>query len=329
MIKLSVLKKYYFPLDQTLGGEMKSQIFSLAVILLIFTQAVLGAEKSKSSQRALSQSKASSSANLRVNSVKTKSAIGTSGLESLYGFLEFRPSYTSVQGEIHTENTAEVGYKIAPTLKTGYVQYFSTNLMSNLGTTLGLNPTANDGFAYFKAKDVWQSPDKHLSASYQLRLLTPTDPSKAQAGYITSFRNQFLLTYKFNELVSVDLSYHPILHAYSKAGITTSKGTLQANPGSDHQFVLQPTFHPTSQLTVLVPVVYQVTHFKQMDGASNSSAWRKLVTFWPEIDYEINPMHTVGIAYYTDNLISDYGSGLNLSNGFRNGVTQLVWGINL
>lgn len=314
---------------------MKLQLFSVLAILAI-AHPVFSADKNKTSQRATSQSKASTSANVRFNSVKSKNTtgstsavLGTSGVESIYGFLEFRPSYTSVLGEAHTENTAEVGYKIAPTLKTGYVQYFSTNLMSNMSATQGLNLSANDGFLYFKAKEFWQTPDKHLSASYQFRLITPTDSNKSNAGFITSVRNQFLLTYKFNELVSLELSYHPILHAYNKAGILNSKGLPQANPAFDQQVVLQPVFHPINNVTVVLPVVYQLTHFKQMSGASNSSSWKKFITFWPEIDYDINPMHTVGIAYYTDNLISEYGSGLNLSNGFKNGVAQLVWGINL
>lgn len=315
---------------------MKVQFFSVTVLVLGLVQPALKADTTKTGQRATSQNRASNSANIRFNGIKSKNGsgassavLGTSGLEALYGFLEFRPSYTSIQGEAHTENTAEVGYKIAPTLKTGYVQYFSTNLMSNMSNTQGLNLTANDGFLYFKAKEVWQSPDKHLSASYQFRVITPVDKTKVQSGFITSLRNQFLLTYKFNDFVNVDLSYHPILHAYNKVGIVSSKGTLQANPAFDHQFVLQPVIHPLNNVTVLFPLVYQVTHYREMVGATNSSSWKKFITFWPEVDYDINPMHTVGLAYYTDNLISEYGSGLNLSNGFKNGVVQLVWGINL
>ncbi len=318
---------------------MKFNFFvSVAVVALGVAPSVLRGETTQSirSVQRASLQKASTSVNVRVHN-KAKSSLSnsssavlaSSGLEALYGFLEFRPSYNDVQKEAHSENTAEVGYKMAPNLQVGYVQYYNVNLINSSPTTQGLNLLANDGFAYFKAKEIWQSPDKHLSASYQLRLFTPTSQKKFQEGYITSVRNQFLLNYKFNNFVSVDLSYHPILHVYNKAGSLDSKGLWQASPSFNHQWIFQPVIHPAANFTFVFPVVYQVTQYKQFAGAANSQKWKKSLSFSPELDYEVNSMHTVGIAFYTESVMSEYGRGFDFSSGFKTGTAQLVWGINL
>jgi hypothetical protein len=310
-----------------------SLLLALLAVSSVFAEAKLKTA-GISGQRVAAQSTGSVQS-LRINGKKTSSSttstsiLSQSVFQSVFGFLEFRPSYTSVAGEFHSENTAEVGYKLNPSLKLGYVQYYSTNLMSNVASTQGLNLVPNDGFVYFKAKDIWQSKNQKWAASYQLRFLTPTDSAKYQAGFITSFRNQFKIAYKYNDFVSSDLSYIPILHAYSRAGLIDSKGVSKANPTFDHEFVLNHDFHPAGNITISLPLIYQVTSYNQFGGAQNSGRSKKTVIFWPELDYDINPMHTVGIAYYTDNCISAYGSGLDLSNGFKNGVVQLIWGINL
>jgi hypothetical protein len=319
---------------------MSPSRFSFLSIAVMFLSVVGLAEVNRantsSAKATSSQSRSAISSSLRTNTIKSKNGSGSTsalasatGLESLYGYLEFRPSYTTKVGEIHTENTADVGLKIMPTMKAGYLQWFSTNLISNLPTTQGLNLTANDGFFYFKAKDILKSKDEKWIAAYQLRLLTPTDSTKVKAGYLTTIRNQFQISYKYNDFIKTDLEYRPMVHVYNRASVQGSDGTVASNPAFDHQFVLNQEIHPAEKLTLYLPVVYQITTFRQEAGAANSGRWKKLMIFLPELDYEINPMHTIGISYYTDNLISAYGSGLNLSSGFEKGVVQLVWGINL
>jgi|GEM_PF-1645776 len=292
--------------------------------------------KTSSTKASPSQSRAAVSSNLRPNLTKSKNAssstsalVSATGIESLYGYLEFRPSYTTKIGEIHTENTADAGFKIAPNMKLGYAQWFSTNLISNLPSTQGLNLTANDGFFYFKARDVWKSSNEKWMAAYQLRLITPTDRNKFKAGYVTTIRNQFQISHKYNDFFKTDFDYRPILHVYNRASVAGLNGAVAANPAFDHQFVLNQEIHPAEKFSLYLPLIYQLSTFRQDAGVTSPGNWRKLMIFWPELDYEINPIHTVGISYYTDNLISAYGSGLDLSNGFQKGVAQLVWGINL
>jgi hypothetical protein len=340
MIKLHVAKEVpSLGIDRGRGNEMAAFRCLATLVVTLLSLSNVFADDSIKTGKGLGQRVAAQRSgiaqSLRISGKKTSSSASSTSLlsnsvaQSVFGFLEFRPSYTSVVGEFHSENTAEVGYKLNPSMKLGYVQYYSTNLMSNIASTQGLNLIANDGFAYFKAKDVWQSKDQKWAASYQLRFLTPTDSIKHQAGFITSFRNQFKIAYKYNDFVSSDLSYIPILHAYSRAGLIDSHGVSKANPTFDHEFVLNHDFHPAGNITISLPLIYQVTSYNQFSGAQNSGRSKKTVIFWPEIDYDINPMHTVGLAYYTDNCISAYGSGLDLSNGFKNGVVQLIWGINL
>lgn len=253
-----------------------------------------------------------------------------SGIEPIYGYLEFRPSYTTNVGEFHTENTAEVGYKFRPNLKAGYVQFYNTNLMNSSGTTTGLNLSVKDGYFYFKAKNLWESSDKHLAVNYQLRLLTPTNSVKYAAGYRNTIRNQFSASYSYNDNIKTELSYNPMFHIYTKDGaFNSSTGLLSANPYFDHQFSLTQEFHPGAKWTVSLQLLYQLTSYREFLGAGNSGRWRKQMYFSPELDYEINPVHTIGVSFYTDNLISDYASGTTFSNGFKFGVAQLVWGINL
>jgi hypothetical protein len=340
MIKLHVAKEFpSLGIDRGRGNEMAAFRCLATLVVTLLSLSNVFADDSIKTGKGLGQRVAAQRSgiaqSLRISGKKMSSSASSTSIlshsvaQSVFGFLEFRPSYTSVVGEFHSENTAEVGYKLNPSMKLGYVQYYSTNLMSNIASTQGLNLIVNDGFAYFKAKDVWQSKDQKWSASYQLRLLTPTDANKSQAGFITSLRNQFKISYKYNDFVSTDFTYIPILHGYSKTGLIDSKGVSRANPTFDHQLVLNHDFHPASNITISLPLIYQVTSYNQFAGAANSGRFKKTIIFLPEIDYDINPMHTVGFAYYTDNCISAYESGLSLSNGFKNGVFQLVWGINL
>ncbi|NBO24921.1 MAG: hypothetical protein EBU93_06790 [Chlamydiae bacterium] len=132
-----------------------------------------------------------------------------------------------------------------------------------------------------------------------------------------------------NENVKTELSYNPILEIYTKDGSINTSGVANANPSFDHQFVLTQEFHPAPKYTLSLQLLYQLVSYRQFAGAANSGRWRKQMYFSPELDYEINPIHTIGLSFYTDNLVSDYGSGSTFSNGFKFGVAQLVWGINL
>ncbi len=320
---------------------MTKQSF-LAAVVILATVPILAMAESKSAstsipQKVATKDKTVAASTLRTNAVKLKTStnlasaasISPSGLESLYGYLEFRPSYISNQGEFHAENTAEVGYKLNPTMKMGYVQWYSNNLKSNLVSTSGVGLIPNDGFFHFKASNIWQSEDKHWSAAYQLRVFAPTTSSKYKAGHYTSFLNRLNIAFKLNDYFKTDLSYAPILHGYSKAGMINSTGVGTANPAFEQQFILNNEFHPAANFTFSLPIVYQVTNNRQFAGAANSDKWKKSLSFWPELDYDINPVHTVGISYYTDNCISSLGNGFDLSNGIRQGVVQLVWGINI
>lgn len=320
---------------------MTKQSF-LAAVVILATVPILAMAESKSAstsipQKVATKDKTVAASTLRTNAVKLKTStnlasaasISPSGLESLYGYLEFRPSYISNQAEFHGENTAEVGYKLNPTMKMGYVQYYSNNFKNNLLSTQGPSLTADDGFFHFKASNIWQSEDNRWTAAYQLRFLTPTTTSKYKAGYYTSFRNQFNIAFKLNDYFKTDFTYTPILHGYSKAGTIDSTGISNANPAFEQQWVLNNEFHPAANFTFSFPIIYRLTNNREFVGAANSNKWKKSLSFWPELDYDINPVHTVGISYYTENCISSLDNGFDFSSGLKQGVVQLVWGINL
>jgi hypothetical protein len=343
MIKLHVLEKrsVFRGLSQFEGGLMKSRFFKSAIVIAILTSAWAGAEDMNTASRSSSPGpRLASNPRSKVNNLGTAEELSTSssstgvlssasGIDSIYGYLEFRPSYTGAVGELHSENTAEAGYKLKPNIKLGYVQYYSTNFLSNVSQTQGLNLAANDGFFQLKAKEFWKSSDKHWLASYSLKLLTPTDSVKSKAGFVTAFRNEFKMAYAFNSFVTTDLTYIPILNAYSGSGFIDPSGTARANAGLENEWVLNSDLHFTPSLTLSLPLIYKVTNYRDFAGATNSGRAKKNLVFWPELDYDINPTHTVGISYYTDNCISAYGSGLDFSSGFKSGVAQLIWGINL
>ena len=314
---------------------MKAGFFSVVLLTSLTFQSLSKAETSNQ-PRARSGNRSAnpiSQQRGRINRIGTNGSSSAtlsaaSGVEAIYGYLEFRPSYTTNIGEFHTENTAEAGYKFRPNLKAGYVQFYNTNLMNNSINTSGLNLLMKDGFFYLKAKNLWESSDKHLALNYQLRLLTPTNSVKYAAGYRSSIRNQFSASYLFNDDIKTELSYNPIYHLYTKDGALGSSG-LSANPYFDHQLSLTQEFHPGAKWTLSLQLLYQLTSYREFQGAANSGRSRKQMYFSPELDYEINPVHTIGVSFYTDNLISDYGSESTVSNGFKFGVAQLVWGINL
>lgn len=314
------------------GGQMKVGYFLIVLLAAVITQrASLAETSSKTKTRSTNPIRQQRATNNRASKFNSNaSTLSTSsGLDSIYGYLEFRPSYTSNIGEFHTENTADVGYKLNSNLKTGYVQFYNTNLMNSSSQTTGLNLSIQDGFAYLKAKNLWESSDKHLALNYQLRLLTPTNSVKYAAGYRSSIRNQMSVSYSFTDNIKTDLSYNPIFHIYTQNGAVSSSGAFNANPYFDHQLVLTQEFHPSEKLTLSLQLLYQLTTYRQALGATNSGRSKKQLYFSPELDYELNPVHTLGVSFYTDNLISGYESGSNFSNGFKFGVAQLVWGINL
>jgi hypothetical protein len=252
----------------------------------------------------------------------TESVTAASDDSRWYGFFELRPSYTSLNGEWHTENTAEAGYYFTKKARLYYTQWFNSNIYNPLDETKGLDVYADDGLFRAKINDFLVSGDTSLS--WQGRLYMPTKKTKRDAGYITGLRNYLVLTEKMSQDLSVDFSVAPTLYAYDRASFNN-----EANPFFLQQVSLNADYKFTEDLVLSLPLVYEGTRFRSAAGAKNDGQWGHFLYTWPELNYTINTTHTVGVSYYSGNFVTDDASAFQITKGLETGVYQAVWAVNL
>lgn len=235
-------------------------------------------------------------------------------------FLELRPSWISDTGRWYSENTIELGYRFSPRVSLSYMQFVNTNMYSPGPSTPGLDPYLSDGAFRLKMNDIWISEDTKTTFSYEFRPLLPTFAPKAEAGMLTTVRNYFKLKHRLSSWFTMAVAEVPMVHVFSHAGYQGA-----ANPLFENMFVWMPEFEISSRLTLSMPVFYHLTRFSNYAaGATNSGSWTHTLWFWPDLIYALTPNWSVGLSYYSDNLLGSDLSGFNISQGLRRGVFQAV-----
>lgn len=242
-----------------------------------------------------------------------------------YGLAELRPSFTTAAGEWHTENTLEAGWQFNKNVRVTYLQWFNTNLAPVRGSSddgKGMNIVPQDGIFRIKANNLWTSEDKTASFNFQGRAYTPTYAPKRDAGFITTLRSYF--TFKktvANGLVDLIASETPTFHAFTRAGYNNT-----ANPLFENMVIAEVDLHLTKTLTFSFPFILQnIRHRAFQAGAKFNDRWETFAYIWPELDWEVSDHHTLGVAFYSDNLFKDDFSGLTVGTGLEKGVVQFVW----
>ncbi len=255
------------------------------------------------------------------NTTTTQAPVAPAASEqtgSIIGEFEIRPSWGSQVGEVHTENTASLGYKFNKNLLIDYTQYFNNNISNPDNTVGALKISGEDSMIRLKASDVYKNNDTSLGL--QTRVLPPTESGKRDAGMLFVWRNQATVAQKLNNTVSVDFTAAPMLHAYNRSGNLKS-----ANPWFQQRFVLNTDITLTDKLTFSVPVILDATRTRDYSAtAANNNRWNYVLWAWPELDYQLTSNLKIGTAWYSDNFMTDDATTFTLANGFEKGIFQVL-----
>jgi hypothetical protein len=249
--------------------------------------------------------------------------------------VEIRPTWTiqqktnpggtnSLRGSVGTENQAELGYQFDRNTILSYRQEVNTNIFDpNSGNDAsGLNPVAQDGFLRGRFENLIQT-DTGFSLGYEPRVYVPTDPSKRAAGMVGALRNYVKLKQNLSQTVDLSLYEVPILHLYNTAG---DQANNVANPTWENRlYLILDVAFLEGKLNFSLPLMLHATKFREYSvGALNNNT-----TFWklwayPELTYDFTPGFTAGIAYYTDNLVSDNFRWTDIGKGIEKGAAQII-----
>lgn len=246
------------------------------------------------------------------------------------GVAEFRPSYRSTFGEVHTENNIVLGYRFDRDRYLSYRQEYNTNLYeprSQLAN--GMSLTATDGYLRGGIANIWQAESMPLSFNYEGRLYAPTFAVRRDAGMITALRTYLRWTYRFSDKLSISLDEVPVIPVYDRAGAVVN-GRAVANPAFENKVELVTVYNFAKDFVFILPFKYTASRNRDFSKAARANGtWGQFLQIWPEVWYTVGPNARIGAAYYTDNLVHPTFSGFTLDNGIRNSVTQFIFSANL
>jgi len=244
------------------------------------------------------------------------------------GVIDLRPSWTTKTGGFTTENVVEVGYQFSPIRTLSYAQDFYTNVFNPADIPAGTDFKLGDGFVRTRLSKLYDNSDLGLSLSYQNRLYFPTSLSSQNAGMIAKVRNYVTLKKSLSSRVSLSVSELPILHLYSRAGNVTADGPA-ANSVFENRVYAITDISITGDLSFSIPIMFHQTRSAKFEGAANSETWSFFLWTYPEVTYAVTPNTSLGIAYYSGNLVAADLSGVAIASGLEKGVVQLVFGATL
>ncbi len=142
---------------------------------------------------------------------------------------------------------------------------------------------------------------------------------------ITVFRPYFTIAREFNPFFEGSFAYAPSFFIFKKSGYTSAGGSA-ANPWFEHLLILNAGIKPVKSLSIGIPAVLQMTKYRNFaDGATMNDRWSYNLWTWPEIDWDINAQHTVGVAYQSDNFLKANGTGTRGKTAYTLGVAQVLW----
>lgn len=254
----------------------------------------------------------------------TQEAVNVPSPSGITGFVELRPSWTTSNNEFHTENTLNLGYRISPDVSVDFEQYFNTNLDDPTGQVTGVGLIGTGGFLRARFRNVWTNVSRDLSFNYEGRIYLPTDDAWSNAGVVTAMRNYFGLSYTAAPGVTLTIQEVPIVFASSRAGTGTD-----ANPAFENRVYLIGSFDITDNLNFTVPVMVHATLSRNYAPAGDASgAWGFTVWTWPELTFAVADKTSVGLSYYSGNLIQSDFTDTNFfgpDGGFTKGIAQVVF----
>lgn len=244
----------------------------------------------------------------------------------LVGTLDLRPTWTTKKGTWITDNSLEMGYKPNANTQFSYCQFFATNLYSEKSGDGGLGLSFPGAFVRAKFNNLWKSSDETWAFHYQPRLYLPLDAADREVGQITIVRNYFTFSKTVTDEFSLTFVELPMLHLYNKAGaIDPADGEPFANPIFENRVYLMADFAFSEKLSLSLPLFIHAKRYRNFQaGAFNNSAWSFLVYTWPELTYSLTDKASLGLAYYSGNLVSADLSDLTLGSGLEDGAVQVA-----
>lgn len=246
----------------------------------------------------------------------TETIAAPSAVNKITGTLDLRPSVTPNKAEWFTENTANIGYQFTKDTSIRYEHYFNTTL-SALGSGLGL--TSEGSYAGATFNNLWANKESGWSFGYNPRVYLPTKAGWADAGMMAVTRQYFNFTKKFNDTFTIVFSEVPIVHFYNKSSAVTKSGVV-ANPAFENRIYVNFQFALAPKWTLEVPILLKNIYHSPAAGAKFDNAWEtQLVLYYPELDYAVNSNLTLGVSYYSDNLL-----GQSLGDSLGGGAAQMV-----
>ncbi len=276
-----------------------------------------------------------STTNTPSSAASTSASPTTTGTISLpseskvFGVFEIRPSRGNGSGVTETEDTIELGYQFNAKTKLSYAQFLVTDLFPASGTGQGVNLRGDGGFLRLRVNDIWVSASKKTTLSYQPRIYTPTDNSLSGRGFVATIYNALRLQTDVGSGVKLGIAEVPMFQIYSQNGFVNSKGANQANPIYQNRVELTLDVALLKNLSFSLPIILDAMRNHEFAGSTFGSSWQAKFWAWPEINYEINGTHTVGVGFRTDNLVAPNLTALTVGNAFSEGTLQAIWTVSL
>lgn len=242
------------------------------------------------------------------------SSLGSSATDMfLQGSLDFRPSWTTSKGSLHTENEAALFLQIQKDISAGYVQEFQTNLYH---ATEGVGLEAKDGYL----KGVFT-----INQYFEVepRIILPTSLSERTAGLAAAVRPILKGRYAWDSGWVMELWESPVIPFYSKAGWEDGSDFI-ANRAFENrvEWIVQKNFFG-ERLTLRIPLIWQqINYRKYQENALHQDTGESLLWINPELIYALSENTAFGLAYYSDNFVGEENS---FSRGIERGVTQFVF----
>lgn len=259
----------------------------------------------------------------------TTEAAPAAPVSKVVGTMDLRPSMRLADDSFHTENAFELGYQFAPGRILTAVQYFETNLSNPSPNISGANVTVYDTYLRARFNKLWEDKDLGLSFSYQNRTYLPVSQASRDKGMIATFRNYLTLSKTISDSVTFTFSELPIFGVYDRPGVVNAKGELTANMAFENRLYFITDISLVKDLRLSLPLFLYQTRARSMAGAVNDAAWTFTAVVWPELTYTVADNMSLGLSYYSSNLIAKDFSQTTISDGLSKGTVQVVLGATL
>lgn len=243
--------------------------------------------------------------------------VTTTSTGKVHGLVEFRPSYISKIGEMHTEDAVELGYDFNPGTSLFYRQELTTNLY-NPGNVSGIDSNAGDGSIRGTLYNLLPLEGTPYTFGYEGRVYLPTMERRRDAGMISTIRNYLWLKYSPTKSFNLYVAEVPVVHLYNQVGTGNT-----ANPIFENKVDMIAEYNFTRNFRASLPIKFSITKYSNYKvGAKYNDAWVNFLQVYPEIMYKLTPNWRVGAAVYTGALTNAGLSELTLEEGFKNSTFQ-------